>query len=95
MSLRFIESLNNTEMKNRRVRDIFVACVDGLKGFPKRLNRFARIRRFNYALLFSQKVLLFYVLHKDRKVVAADLKSIYQVATLEQADMELSRFAGK
>ncbi len=38
---------------------------------------------------------LFYVSHKDRKEVAADLKLIYQAATLEQADQELSNFADK
>jgi putative transposase len=38
---------------------------------------------------------MFYVSHKDRKEVAADLKLIYQAATLEQAEQELANFADK
>ncbi len=81
-----------TELKNRGVQDIFIACVDGLKGFPEAVFPETQVQ---LCIVHLVRHSLFYVSHKDRKEVAADLKLIYQAATLKQADTELSNFADK
>jgi putative transposase len=84
-----------TELKNRGVQDIFVACVDGLKGFPEAIEAVFPETQVQLCIVHLVQHSLFYVSHKDRKEFASDLKLIYQAATLEQADQELSRFANK
>ena len=84
-----------TELKNRGVQDIFIACVDGLKGFPEAIEAVFPETQVQLCIVHPVRHSLFYVSHKDRKEVAADLKLIYQAATLEQADQELSNFAEK
>ena len=84
-----------TELKNRGVQDIFIACVDGLKGFPEAIAAVLPETQVQLCVVHLVRRSLFYVSHKDRKEVAADLKSIYQAATLDEADRELSNFAEK
>ena len=84
-----------TELKNRGVQDIFIACVDGLKGFPEAIEAVFPETQVQLCIVHLVRHSLFYVSHKDRKEVAFDLKLIYQASTLEQADQELSNFADK
>jgi len=84
-----------TELKNRGVQDIFIACVDGLKGFPEAIEAIFPETQVQLCIVHLVRHSLFYVSHKDRKELAQDLKLIYQAATLEQADHELSNFADK
>src|SRR5215203_131417 len=84
-----------TELKNRGVQDVFIACVDGLKGFPEAIEAVFPETQVQLCIVHLVRHSLFYVSHKDRKEVAADLKLIYQASTLEQADRELSNFADK
>jgi putative transposase len=84
-----------TELKNRGVQDIFIACVDGLKGFSEAIEAVYPETQVQLCIVHLVRHSLFYVSHKDRKEIAADLKLIYQAATLEQADTELSNFADK
>jgi putative transposase len=84
-----------TELKNRGVQDIFIACVDGLKGFPEAIEAGFPETQVQVCIVHLVRHSLFYVSHKDRKKVADDLKLIYQAATLEQADQELENFADK
>lgn len=81
-----------TDLKNRGVQDVFIACVDVLKGFPEAIFLETQVQ---LCIVHLVRHSLFYVLHKDRKEVTADLKLIYQATTLEQADQELSNFANK
>lgn len=84
-----------TEMKNRGIQDIFIACVDGLKGFPEAIEAVFPETQVQLCIVHLVRHSLFYISHKDRKEVASDLKLIYQASTLEQADQELSNFANK
>lgn len=84
-----------TELKTRGVQDIFVACVDGLKGFPEAIEAIYPQTQIQLCIVHLVRHSLFYVSHKDRKEVATDLKSIYQAPTLDEADYQLSKFADK
>jgi len=84
-----------TELKNRGVRDIFIGCVDGLKGFPEAIQSVFPATQIQLCIVHMIRNSLHYVGWKERKAVAADLKSIYQAATQEQAEQALEEFAAK
>ena len=84
-----------TELKNRGVQDIFIACVDGLKGFPEAIEAIYPNTQVQVCIVHLVRHSLFYVSHKDRKEIAADLKLIYQAPTLDEADYQLAKFADK
>ena len=81
-----------TEIKNRGVQDIFIACVDGLKGFPEAIESIYPQTQVQLCMVHMMRHSLSYVSHKDRKQVAADLKAIYQAATLAEAEHQLVEF---
>lgn len=84
-----------TELKNRGVRDIFIACVDGLKGFPEAIETVFPDTQVQLCIVHMVRNSLKFVSWKQRKEVAGDLKLIYQSATAEQAEMELTAFEAK
>jgi putative transposase len=84
-----------TELKNRGVRDIFIACVDGLKGFPEAIEAVFPKAQVQLCIVHMVRNSLRYVSWKQRKEVAADLKSIYHAPTVEQAEANLATFAAK
>ena len=84
-----------TELKNRGVEDIFLACVDGLKGFAEAIEAIFPRTVVQLCIVHIIRNSLAYVSYKDRKAVAADLKSVYRAATAEQAEFELECFAEK
>lgn len=84
-----------TELKNRGLQDIFIACVDGLKGFPEAIEAVYPKTQVQLCIVHMVRNSLRYVSWKQRKEVAADLKLIYGSATAEQAEMELSAFEAK
>ena len=84
-----------TELRNRGMQDIFIACVDGLKGFPDAIEA-----------VFPQTVVQLWIVHmvrhslnyapwKQRAQVAADLRRIYQSATVQEAQQCLQEFEAK
>jgi len=81
-----------TELQNRGVEDIFIACVDGLTGFPDAINTAFPKAQVQLCIVHQVRNSLKYVSYKDRKAVASDLKKIYQSATADEAEMELSAF---
>ncbi|HEV7376639.1 MAG TPA: IS256 family transposase [Pyrinomonadaceae bacterium] len=81
-----------TELKNRGVSDIFIACVDGLKGFPEAIEAVYPQTQVQLCMVHMVRHALSYVSHRDRKAVATDLKLIYQAATLAEAEGHLARF---
>ncbi len=84
-----------TELKNRGVRDIFIACVDGLKGFPEAIETIYPKTQVQLCLVHLMRFSLAYVSFKERKVVASDLKQIYRAVTVEEAEQQLNAFAEK
>ena len=81
-----------TELKNRGVQDIFIACVDGLKGFPEAIESVYPQTAVQLCLVHMVRHSLNYVSWKMRKAVAADLRSVYAATTLEAARAALDAF---
>ena len=76
-----------TELKNRGVQDIFIACVDGLKGFPEAdLKLFYPKTAVQLCIVHLIRYSLNFVSWKLRKTVAFDLRAIYAAATIAQAE---------
>lgn len=84
-----------TELKNRGVQDIFIACVDGLKGFPEAIETVFPKTEVQLCIVHLVRNCLKYVGYKERKAVADDLRKIYTASTREAAEQELDRFAEK
>ena len=81
-----------TELKNRGVEDIFIACVDGLKGFPEAIETVYPHATVQLCIVHLVRNSLNYVSWKMRKQVADDLKRIYQSATVDEAEQRLVEF---
>jgi putative transposase len=84
-----------TELRNRGVEDIFIACVDGLKGFPEAIEAVYPGAQVQLCIVHLVRASLNYVSWKQRRAVAGDLKRIYRAATAEAAEQELEGFASK
>lgn len=84
-----------TELHNRGVKDLLIACVDGLKGFPEAINSVYPKTKIQLCIVHLVRNSLKFVPWKDYKAVTADLKLIYRSATVEEAQFELERFAEK
>ena len=84
-----------TELKNRGVEDIFVACVDGLKGFPEAINAVFPQTQVQLCIVHMLRNSFKFVPFKDRKEVAADLKPIYTAANELEARSSLELFQTK
>lgn len=84
-----------TELKNRGLQDILIACVDGLKGFPQAIEAEYPQTKIQLCIVHMIRNSLKYVSWKDYKAVTADLKLIYQAATEEQAKRALADFAAR
>jgi putative transposase len=81
-----------TEIRNRGVQDILIACVDGLKGFPEAIQGVYPQTQVQLCIVHMVRNSLNYVSWKERKAVAADLKQIYRAATVEEAEQRLCEF---
>jgi putative transposase len=84
-----------TELRNRGVKDIFIACVDGLKGFPEAIEAVFPQTQVQLCIVHMVRHSLNYVAQRDRKAVADDLKTIYGAPTAQQAEMNLEAFEAK
>ena len=84
-----------TEIKNRGVKDIFIACVDGLKGFPEAIETMFPKAQVQLCIVHMVRHTLRYVSWKQRREVAADLRTIYTAPTAEAAQLALEQFAAK
>jgi transposase-like protein len=81
-----------SELKNRGLADILVACVDGLKGFPDAIAAEYPHTKVQLCIVHMVRNSLRFVPWKDYKAVTADLKLIYQSATENEALRELAAF---
>lgn len=84
-----------TELKNRGLQDIFIACVDGLKGFPQAIETVYPQTTVQLCIVHLVRGSLQYVSWKERRTVAQDLRAIYQAATAEAAEQEREVFAAR
>ena len=84
-----------TELNNRGVKDIFIACVDGLKGFPQAIETVYPKTTVQLCIVHMVRASLNYVNWRERQLVVADLKTIYHAATEDEAARQLEQFALK
>ena len=82
-----------TELKNRGVKDILLACVDGLKGFPEAIEAVFPKTEVQLCLVHLVRNSLNFVSWKQRKAVASDLRMIYTATTEVEAAIALDTFA--
>jgi putative transposase len=84
-----------TELRNRGVQDILIACVDGLTGFPEAIASEFPKTEVQLCIVHMVRNSLRYVSWKERKIVARDLRTIYTSATADSAQEALDAFAEK
>lgn len=84
-----------TDLKNRGVEDIFIACVDGLTGFPEAIESVYPQAKVQLCIVHKIRQSLAYVSWKDRKLLIEDLKAIYSASTVLAAEIALNAFAVK
>ena len=84
-----------TDLQNRGVQHMLIACVDGLKGFPDAINATYPNAKIQLCIVHMVRNSLKFVPWKDYKAVTADLKRIYQSSTEQEASLELDYFADK
>jgi putative transposase len=82
-----------TDLKNRGLTDIFVACIDGLSGFPEAIHAAYPQASVQLCIVHLVRAALRYVSNDDSKQVVRDLKKIYQAATVIEAEQALDEFA--
>lgn len=81
-----------TELQNRGVKDILIACVDGLKGFPDAIQAVYPQTQIQLCIVHMVRNSVKFVPWKDYKAVTADLKKIYHSVTEEEALVALDQF---
>ena len=81
-----------TDLSNRGLKDIFICCVDGLKGFPEAIRAAYPQTRVQLCLVHLVRAAIGYVSTTDAKAVAADLKNIYTAPTVAAAEEQLNKF---
>jgi len=81
-----------TELQQGGLKDIFIAAVDGLTGFPEAINAVYPKTKIQLCIVHMVRNSLRFVSWKEHKAVAADLKKIYQSLTIEEAEHELKAF---
>lgn len=84
-----------TELKNRGLKDIFIASVDGLKGFGDAIETVYPETQVQLCIVHMVRYCLKYVSWKQRKEMANDLKTIYRASTVEEALENLNSFSDK
>ncbi len=84
-----------TELKNRGLRDVYIVCTDGLRGFPQAIEAVFPQAQVQTCIVHLIRASLNYVSWKERKTVAADLKPIYRAPTTEAAQEALEEFRAK
>jgi putative transposase len=82
-----------TDLKNRGLQDIFVACIDGLSGFAEAIHAAYPQTSVQLCIVHLVRAALRYVSTEDARPVARDLKKIYQAATVLEAEAALAEFA--
>lgn len=82
-----------TELRQRGVKDCFVACVDGLTGLPDALETIFPRTQVQLCIVHKVRQSLRYVVWRERRAVARDLRAIYGASTVTEAEAALERFA--
>lgn len=84
-----------TDLHNRGVKDILIACVDGLKGFPEAIESLYPNTEIQHCIIHQIRNSMKYVGSKNQKAFMADLKCVYKAATLNAAEAALDELDAK
>ena len=84
-----------SDLNNRGVKDILIASIDGLKGFPEAINSIYPNTEVQLCVIHQIRNSLKYVASKNQKEFMKDLKKVYQAVSKEQAETELDRLEEK
>ena len=84
-----------TDLHNRGVQDILIACVDGLKGFPEAIESIYPKTEIQHCIIHQIRNSLKYVASKNQKAFMADLKCVYKAATRNAAELALDELDAK
>jgi len=84
-----------TDLKNRGMQDMLIACVDGLKGFPEAIASIFPQTEIQTCIVHQIRNSLRYISEKDKKVFVADLKPVYQALTKEEGYENLIKLEEK
>jgi len=84
-----------SDLQNRGLKDILIACIDGLKGFPEAIASVYPKAEVQSCIIHQIRNSLKYVASKDQKEFMRDLKRVYKADTKELAEMALDELAGK
>lgn len=84
-----------TDLHNRGVKDILIACVDGLKGFPEAIETIYPDTEIQHCIIHQIRNSMKYVASKNQKAFMADLKCVYKAATLNAAESALDELEAK
>lgn len=83
-----------TNLKNRGVNDILIACIDGLKGFEEAIVSIFPQTEVQSCVIHQIRNSLKFVASKDQKVFMSELKLVYKADTKELAELSLEQLAG-
>jgi transposase-like protein len=83
------------DLKNRGLEDVLIFCVDGLKGFPEAIEQLYPQSQVQLCVVHLIRNSLNYVPWKDKKALAADLKTIYNAPSEQAAEQALEDFENK
>jgi len=84
-----------TDLQNRGVQDILIACIDGLKGFPEAIESIYPNTEIQHCVIHQIRNSIKYVASKNQKAFMADLKCVYKAATLNAAELALDELEAK
>jgi putative transposase len=84
-----------TDLNNRGLEDILIACVDGLTGFPEAINTIFPKAEVQLCVIHQIRNSMKYVASKNQKEFMADLKPVYKAETLEAAETALDELEEK
>nr|WP_320115790.1 IS256 family transposase [uncultured Desulfuromonas sp.] len=84
-----------TDLHNRGVEDILIACVDGLKGFPEAIETIYPHTEIQHCVIHQIRNSIKYVASKNQKAFMADLKCVYKAVTLNAAEIALDELDAK
>jgi transposase-like protein len=83
------------DLKTRGVKDILIACVDGLKGFPEAINTAFPQTEVQLCVIHQIRNSIKFIASKNQKEFMADLKGIYQVESKDLAEHNLLKLDEK
>jgi putative transposase len=84
-----------TDLKNRGLEDILIACKDGLSGFSEAIQSIFPQTEIQLCVIHQIRNSMKYVSYKEQKQVMADLKKVYQALTIEEAELAFNEFKDK